>query len=69
MKYSLSQIQGLKILPISGLTNFGIKNLIDELIIIHNTAKKRISTSDLNQWFRIITDNNPPPLVNGKKIP
>lgn len=67
MKYSLSQIQGLKILPISGLTKFGIKNLIDELIIIHNTAKKRISTSDLNQWFRIITDNNPPPLVNGKK--
>ena len=66
-QFSLSQVNGLKILPISGLTGIGLDILIDELIKIYKISRKRISTSDLNNWFKIIINKNPPPLIQGKK--
>tara|TARA_B100000963_G_scaffold343473_1_gene345340 strand:- start:698 stop:2038 length:1341 start_codon:yes stop_codon:yes gene_type:complete len=67
IKISLSQLNDVKILPTSCLKIYGIEKLLETIISVYSTAKNRISTSDLNKWFKYISEKHPPPMVKGKK--
>ena len=55
-------------------TNNMLKRIIDLRIaspdkggVFFKTSQNRISTSDLNQWFKFVLEKHPPPLFKGRK--
>ncbi len=64
---SLSQLHDVKLLTTSSLTLIGIEDLLREIKIVFKNSQIRIPTSELNQWFKIILERHPPPMVKGKK--
>ena len=67
IKISLSQLNDVKILPTSCFKIFGIDKLLEDIISVYDNSHNRISTSDLNKWFKFISDKHPAPMVKGKK--
>ncbi len=67
IKISLSQLNDVKILPTSCIKVYGIDNLLVNLISVFNNSQNRVSTSDLNKWFKFILEKHPAPLVKGRK--
>ena len=67
IKISLSQLNDVKILPTSCSKIYGIESLLENIINLYTTAQNRISTSDLNKWFKFLSEKHPPPMVKGKK--
>ena len=67
IKISLSQLHDVKILPISCLKIYGIDKLFENIISVYNNSQNRVSTSDLNKWFKFLSEKHPPPMVKGKK--
>ena len=67
IKISLSQLNDVKILPISCLKIYGIDKLFENIISVYNNSQNRVSTSDLNKWFKFLSEKHPPPMVKGKK--
>jgi GTP-binding protein len=64
---NLSQIKGVPILYISALHKQNIKQVLDETIKIYEIWNKRISTSKLNAWLAVVTEDHPLPLQKGGK--
>ena len=67
VKVSLSQLNDVKILPTSCFKIYGIDKLLENIIGVYGIAQKRILTSDLNKWFKFLTEKHPAPMVKGKK--
>ena len=67
IKISLSQLNDLKIIPTSCIKIYGIDKLLENIISVYNNSQNRISTSDLNKWFKFLSEKHPAPMVNGKK--
>ena len=67
IKISLSQLNDVKILPTSCFKIYGINRLLENIISVYSIAQNRISTSDLNKWFKFLSEKHPPPMVKGKK--
>ena len=67
IKVSLSQLNDVKILPTSCVKIYGIDELLKNIISVYSIAQNRISTSDLNKWFKFLLEKHPAPLVKGKK--
>ena len=67
IKISLSQLNDIKIVPTSCLKIYGIEKLFENIISVYGIAQNRISTSDLNRWFKFLAEKHPPPMVEGKK--
>lgn len=67
IKISLSQLNDVKILPTSCFKIYGIDQLFDNIISVYNNSHNRISTSDLNKWFKFLCEKHPAPMVKGKK--
>ena len=67
IKISLSQLNDIKIVPTSCLKIYGIDKLFENIISVYSIAQNRISTSDLNKWFKFLVEKHPPPMVKGKK--
>ena len=67
IKISLSQLNDVKILPTSCFKIYGIDKLLEAIISVYGNAHNRISTSDLNKWFKFISEKHPAPMVKGKK--
>ena len=67
IKNSLSQLNDVKILPTSCFKIYGIEKLLENIISVYSIAQTRISTSDLNKWFKFLSEKHPPPMVKGKK--
>ena len=68
IKISLSQLNDVKILPTSCFKIYGIDKLLENIISVYNNSHNRISTSDLNKWFKFLSEKHPPPMVKGKKL-
>ena len=62
------QIKETPLLFVSAKENIGFENLNSIIERQLNTWKKRIKTSDLNQWLGKIMIENPPPLKNGRAV-
>ena len=67
IKISLSQLNDVKISPTSCFKIYGIDKLLEDIISVYDNSHNRISTSDLNKWFKFISDKHPAPMVKGKK--
>ena len=65
---SLPQLQGLTIVPVSGLTGFGLAALMEAVIAAHTVWNRRITTGDLNRWLSAMVGRHPPPLVAGRPL-
>ena len=67
IKISLSQLNDVKILPTSCIKIYGIDNLLMNIIGVYSNSQNRVSTSDLNKWFKFILEKHPAPMVKGRK--
>ena len=64
----LPQIRGVRAVPVSAETGFGLDRLMEEVIATHKVWNRRISTARLNRWLQAVSDHHPPPAVSGRRL-
>ncbi len=64
----LPQARGIRAVPISGQTGYGLDKLMQSIIETDRTWNKRISTAKLNRWLEHTQVQHPPPAVSGRRI-
>jgi GTP-binding protein len=64
----LPQVKGLPVIPVSGVTGYGLEKLMDAILRVHETWNKRIATARLNRWLANALEQTPPPAVSGRRI-
>lgn len=64
----LSQVKGVSVVPVSGLTGRGVDQLMEAVLEAYRIWNERISTSRLNRWLSDMLDGHPPPAVSGRRI-
>ena len=65
---SLPQLSGISIVPISGLTGFGLDAMMTAVFAADDVWNRRVRTADLNRWLAAIRERHPPPLVAGRQL-
>lgn len=65
---SLPQLHGLAIVPVSGLSGFGLDALMKAVFAAHETWNRRVTTGALNRWLAAAVARHPPPLVAGRPL-
>lgn len=69
LRTSLAQAEGVPTVTISALKNEGLDKLMRAVLKVYDRWNIRVPTSPLNNWFRDVMDNNPPPVgKNGRRI-
>jgi len=64
----LTQVRGVPIAAVSGLTGAGLDHLIKAVLDIHALWNKRIVTNALNRWLDEVRAAHPPPAVSGRRL-
>ncbi|MFN7010564.1 MAG: ribosome biogenesis GTPase Der [Allorhizobium sp.] len=64
----LPQARGIRAVPISGQTGYGLDKLMQSIIDTDRVWNKRISTAKLNRWLEHTQVQHPPPAVSGRRI-
>jgi len=64
----LTQLKGVPLVAVSGLTGEGLDRLMQAIIDAYEVWNKRIPTSALNRWFEHAVNANPPPAVAGRSL-
>ena len=62
----LTQLKGVPLVAVSGLTGEGLDRLMQAIVDAYEVWNKRIPTSALNRWFEHATSAHPPPAVSGR---
>jgi GTP-binding protein len=65
---SLPQLHGIAIVPVSGLTGFGLDAMMGAVSAAGEVWNRRVSTADLNRWLAAAQQRHPPPLVAGRRL-
>jgi GTP-binding protein len=65
---TLPQLQGLAVVPASGLTGFGLDALMVAVVAAGEVWNRRVATADLNRWLGAAQQRHPPPLVDGRRL-
>jgi GTP-binding protein len=65
---SLPQLQGVAVVPVSGLTGFGLDALMKAIAAAGEVWNRRVATADLNRWLATVQQRHPPPLVAGRRL-
>lgn len=65
---SLPQIKGVRTVTLSALTGRNLDRLMKAVFEAHAVWNKRASTASLNRWLAGVTEQHPPPLVEGRRI-
>jgi GTPase len=65
---SLAQLQGVKLVPISGLDGSGLDALMKAVIGADAVWNKRLPTPALNRWLAAIQQHHPPPLSGARRL-
>jgi GTP-binding protein len=65
---SLPQLQGVALVPISGLAGSGLDRLMKAVIAADAVWNKRLSTPALNRWLAAVEERHPPPLVGARRL-
>lgn len=68
LERSLPQVRGVPIITMSALTGRGPEKLLPKVLALHDLWNSRISTSKLNDWLNMITEEHPPPLASGRRV-
>jgi GTP-binding protein len=64
----LTQLKGVPLVAVSGLTGEGLDRLMQAVIDAYDVWNRRIPTSALNRWFEHAVSANPPPAVSGRSL-
>jgi GTPase len=64
----LAQIKGVPVLTVSAKTGKGIDQLLGSAFELREQWSRRISTGELNRWFKAAVEANPPPAPKGRRI-
>jgi len=64
----LTQVKGVPLVAVSGLTGEGLDRLMQAVIDAYAVWNKRVPTAALNRWFESATEQNPPPAVSGRSL-
>lgn len=64
----LPQARGIRAVPISGQTGYGLDKLMQNIVETDMVWNKRISTAKLNRWLDAVTTQHPPPAVSGRRL-
>jgi GTP-binding protein len=65
---SLPQLRGVALVPVSGLTGFGLDAMMKAVCAAGEVWNRRVTTGDLNRWLAAIQERHPPPLVAGRRL-
>lgn len=65
---SLPQLHGVALVPVSGLTGFGLDAMMAAVFAADEIWNRRITTADLNRWLAAVQERHPPPLVAGRRL-
>jgi GTPase len=65
---SLPQLQGVALVPVSGLTGFGLDAMMTAVCAAGEVWNRRVATAELNRWLVAVQDRHPPPLVAGRRL-
>lgn len=64
----LAQVRGVPLVSISAETGKGIDHLMETAFATRESWSRRVSTGELNRWFRDALERNPPPAPKGRRI-
>ena len=64
----LPQARGIRAVPMSGQTGYGLEKLMQNIIDTDKVWNKRISTAKLNRWLDTQQIQHPPPAVSGRRL-
>jgi GTP-binding protein len=64
----LPQLDGLLLVPVSGLTGEGVDRLMEAVLRAHATWNRRVKTAELNRWLEEMVERHPPPAVSGRRL-
>ncbi|MFB9948128.1 ribosome biogenesis GTPase Der [Rhizobium puerariae] len=64
----LPQARGIRAVPISGQTGYGLDKLMQNIIDTDRVWNKRVSTARLNRWLDGVQVQHPPPAVSGRRV-
>lgn len=64
----LPQARGIRAVPISGQTGYGLDKLMQNIVDTDKIWNKRISTAKLNRWLDAVQTQHPPPAVSGRRL-
>jgi GTP-binding protein len=65
---SLPQLYGIAFVPISGLTGFGLDEMMAAVAKADEIWNRRVATADLNRWLAGVEERHPPPLIGGRRL-
>src|SRR6516164_8432011 len=65
---SLPQLQGVALVPVSGLIGFGLDAMMTAVCAADEVWNRRVTTADLNRWLAAVQERHPPPLVAGRRL-
>jgi GTPase len=68
LEEGLSQLKGVTLLTLSGVTGKGIDQLLGAAFEVRDAWSRRVTTGELNRWFERAVETNPPPAPGGKRI-
>jgi GTPase len=64
----LTQMKGVPLVAVSGLTGEGLDRLMQAIIDAFEVWNRRVPTSALNRWFEDTISAHPPPAVSGRRL-
>jgi len=64
----LAQVRGVPLVSISAISGKGIDGLMEAAFAVREAWSRRVTTGELNRWFRDAVDRNPPPAPKGRRI-
>ena len=68
LETALPQLSGVALVPVSGLTGFGLGALMRAVFAADAVWNRRIPTGTLNRWLVRMQERHPPPLVSGRRL-
>jgi len=68
LETALPQLQGVPLVPVSGLTGRGLDALMQAVFAADAVWNRRVPTPALNRWLAAIQERHPPPLVGARRL-
>jgi GTP-binding protein len=68
LSVSLPQLSGVALVPVSGLTGFGLDAMMAAVFGAAEVWNRRVPTADLNRWLAAALQRHPPPVFEGRRL-
>ena len=68
LETALPQLSGVALVPVSGLTGYGLDALMEAAFAADAVWNRRLPTAALNRWLAQIQEHHPPPLAGGRRL-